>query len=215
MAFDRLTLAVYFILGSQNVTNRDPLLILEQALEGGITSFQFREKGPGSKKGNAKLELAKQMQKLCKCYDVPFFVNDDVELAIELHADGIHVGQDDESIESIRKVVPKNMKIGLSVTNLTQAIEAEQLAVDYIGVGPIFSTATKNDAKQPIGLEGLKEIKKSVPNIPIVAIGGIKKENVRSIREAGADGVSVISAISSDDLPKRAAQAFVQVSRDV
>src|SRR5690625_7760538 len=91
MAFDRSTLAVYFILGSQNVTNYDPLLILEQALEGGITSFQFREKGPGSKKGNEKLELAKKMHNLCKCYDVPFLVNDDIVLIIELHSYYIYV----------------------------------------------------------------------------------------------------------------------------
>src|SRR5690625_5317305 len=120
MAFDRSTLAVYFILGSQNVTNHDPLLILEQALEGGITSFQFREKGPGSKKGNAIIELAKQMQKLCKCYDVPFFVNDEVELESEFDEDGMHVGENDYACETRKRDITKKYRLGIYIKKQTQ-----------------------------------------------------------------------------------------------
>lgn len=215
MSFDRESLSVYFILGSQNVLRKDPLLILEQALQGGITCFQFREKGIGAKSGLAKLELAQQMQKLCHEYQVPFFINDDVDLAIKLGADGIHVGQGDQSVEVIRNKVASQMKIGLSVTSVTEAITAQQIGVDYLGVGPVYSTDTKTDAKQPIGLTGLSVIRKAVPEIPIVAIGGIHIEHVPAIRATGADGVAIISAISSAEHPIFATKSLLQLSDDV
>ncbi|HHU20510.1 MAG TPA: thiamine phosphate synthase [Bacilli bacterium] len=215
MTFNRKSLAVYFILGSQNLKNQDPLFVLEQALQGGITCFQFREKGTGAKTGEEKFQLAKQMQELCQKYQVPFFVNDDLELAIRLNADGIHVGQDDLSIQDIRKIAPTKMKIGLSTTNTDQAIEAEKLAVDYIGIGPIFQTTTKSDAKQPIGLEGIIEITKAVPKLPSVAIGGITKSDLIEIRKAGADGVAVISEIASADQPKLATESLVKLSGSI
>ncbi|GAA4069956.1 thiamine phosphate synthase [Amphibacillus indicireducens] len=215
MNFNRSSLAVYFILGSQNVNDQDPLFVLEQALQGGVTCFQFREKGSGAKTGEAKFQLAEQMQKLCQKYQVPFFINDDLELAIRLNADGIHVGQDDLSIQDIRKIAPTKMKIGLSITTTDQAIEAEKLAVDYIGIGPIFQTTTKSDAKQPIGLEGVIEITKAVPKLPSVAIGGITKSDLIEIRKAGADGVAVISEIASADQPKLATESLVKLSGSI
>ncbi|WP_440896874.1 thiamine phosphate synthase [Amphibacillus sp. Q70] len=215
MSFDRKFLSVYFILGSQNVVQKAPLLILEQALQGGITCFQFREKGIGSKSGLAKFELAQQMQKLCHEYQVPFFINDDVDLAIKIGADGIHVGQEDQSVEVIRNKIVSQMKIGLSVTSVTEAIAAQQIGVDYLGVGPIYVTDTKSDAKQPIGITGLSAIRKAVPDIPIVAIGGIHIEHVPEIRKAGADGVAVISAISSAVQPMLATESLLKLSDDV
>ena len=215
MTFNRKSLAVYFILGSQNVKDQDPLFILEQALQGGITCFQFREKGAGAKTGEEKFQLAKQMQKLCQKYQVPFFVNDDLELAIRLKADGIHVGQDDLSIQAIRKIAPTEMKIGLSTTTIEQAIEAEKQAIDYIGIGPIFLTTTKSDAKQPIGLEGMIEIIRATPQLPSVAIGGITQSDLVEIRKAGADGIAVISEIALADQPSLATESLVKLSCDV
>lgn len=215
MNFNRSSLAVYFILGSQNLNEQDPLFVLEQALQGGVTCFQFREKGSGAKTGEAKFQLAEQMQKLCQSYQVPFFVNDDLELAIQLNADGIHVGQDDLSIESIREIAPDGMKIGLSTTSVDEAVEASKLAVDYIGIGPIFQTTTKSDAKQPIGVEGISKIIAAVPDLPCVAIGGITRSDLIEIREAGADGVAVIAEIASAEQPKLATESLVKLSCDV
>ena len=212
MNFNRSSLAVYFILGSQNLNEQDPLFVLEQALQGGVTCFQFREKGSGAKTGEAKFQLAEQMQKLCQRYRVPFFVNDDLELAIQLNADVIHVGQEDLSIESIREVAPAGMKIGLSTTSVDEAIEARKLAVDYIGIGPIFKTTTKSDAKQPIGIEGLSKVLAAVPDLPCVAIGGIKQSDIVAIRKAGADGIAVISEIALAKQPKQTVKSLLQLS---
>ena len=215
MLFNRESLAVYFILGSQNVKDKDPLFVLEEALKGGISCFQFREKGYSTKSESEKYDLARQMKKLCHQYRVPFFVNDDLELAINLNADGIHVGQDDIPVNQIREIAPETMKIGLSTTSVEEAIEAARLGVDYIGVGPIFPTVTKSDAKAPISLSGIQKIRNVVSDIPIVAIGGIELTDVVSVRKAGADGVAVISAISLADEPQLAVQAFVNLSTNL
>ncbi|MCT2536207.1 thiamine phosphate synthase [Aquibacillus koreensis] len=201
----REALGAYFIMGSNNA-NLDPLFVLEQALKGGITLFQFREKGANAKVGDEKVKLAKDMQQLCKQYNVPFIVNDDVNLAINIHADGVHVGQDDESAVNIKKNCPSHFIVGVSATNLAEAKQAVIDGADYIGVGPIFATNTKEDAKAPIGLDGITEIRDAVGDIPMVAIGGIKHEHTPGIIKAGADGVSVISAISQAESPLVAAR---------
>ncbi|WP_186580688.1 thiamine phosphate synthase [Aquibacillus kalidii] len=199
------SLQAYFIMGSNN-SDKDPLLVLDKALQGGITFFQFREKGENALEGNQKKELAMKMQELCKKYKVPFIVNDDVTLAIEINADGVHVGQDDESVTEIRKKCPSHFIIGVSATNTEQAIQAVRDGADYIGVGPIYATSTKADAKQPIGTNGMIEIRKLVGDVPIVAIGGIKQVHVPEIIKAGADGVSVITAISMANDPGEVAR---------
>ncbi len=202
-------LQVYFILGSNN-TEEDPLYVLEEALKGGITLFQFREKGRGALEGVAKKQLAIQMKELCHQYRVPFLVNDDVPLALGVEADGVHVGQDDMSIHEVRKMVPSNWLVGVSSTNAEEAIQAKKDGADYIGVGPINSTNTKTDAKQPIGAEGLQEIRERVGDLPIVAIGGIRLGHVIRLVQSGADGVSVISAISQSVNPQTTAGAFLK-----
>ncbi|MGP4039951.1 thiamine phosphate synthase [Gracilibacillus sp. D59] len=203
----RDVLQVYFILGSNN-TKEDPLYVLREALKGGITLFQFREKGRGALEGEAKKQLAIQMKELCHQYHVPFLVNDDVELALEIEADGVHVGQDDMSINEVRKIVPANWLVGVSSTNVEEAVQAKKDGADYIGVGPIYSTNTKEDAKQPIGAKGLQEIRERVGDLPIVAIGGIRLGHVIRLMKSGADGVSVISAISQAENPETTASTF-------
>ncbi|WP_018932057.1 thiamine phosphate synthase [Gracilibacillus lacisalsi] len=200
-------LQVYFILGSNNM-EQDPLYVLEEALKGGITLFQFREKGYGALTGQDKKQLAIEMKKLCHQYDIPFLVNDDVDLALEIEADGVHVGQEDMSIQEVRKIVPSDWLVGVSSTNVQEAVQAKNDGADYIGVGPIFSTNTKNDAKKPIGAEGLREIRDNVGDLPIVAIGGIQLGHVIELMRAGADGVSVISAISQSPNPESATATF-------
>ncbi|MGJ9459545.1 thiamine phosphate synthase [Oceanobacillus sp. CF4.6] len=185
----------YFIMGSQNCTI-DPTEILESAAEAGITAFQFREKGPKSLTGHAKLELGKQLRDICRRHHIPFIVNDDIDLVTPLDADGIHVGQDDQSVEELRKMFPTKI-IGLSVSNPYEVEKSPLQLVDYIGAGPIYATSTKTDAKTPVGAEWITTLRKQFPDLPIVGIGGINTENALPVIDAGADGVSFISAITA------------------
>ncbi|MGE7884252.1 thiamine phosphate synthase [Bacillus sp. NPDC094077] len=187
-------LQVYFIMGSNNCT-KDPLAVLKEALDGGVTLFQFREKGEGALIGEQRLQFAKEVQALCRKYGVPFIVNDDVELAIKLDADGVHVGQEDEKITAVREKMG-NKIIGVSAHTIEEARFAIENGADYLGVGPIFPTNTKKDTKAVQGTKGLAYFREQGITIPIVGIGGITIENTASVIEAGADGVSVISAIS-------------------
>jgi len=189
-------LNVYFICGTQDIPQGSDIKdILKQALEAGITLFQFREKGPDSLKGKAKETLARELMTLCHEYHIPFLVNDDVELALAIDADGIHVGQDDEEVTSFRDDF-KDKIIGLSVGNEEEYQGSDLTDVDYIGVGPMYATPSKADASAPVGPEMISILKNLNPSLPMVAIGGINEDNIEAIAQAGADGVSVISAIA-------------------
>lgn len=184
----------YLIMGSQNC-DRSPVEILEAAAKAGITAFQYREKGAGSLSGDEKLELGKQLREICREYNIPFFVNDDIDLVEPLDADGIHVGQDDISVTYLRGRFPTKL-IGLSVSNADEVANSPMKLVDYIGAGPMYSTSTKEDAKSAVGPEWIFQLRKQFPNLPIVGIGGITTSNAKTVIEAGADGVAVISAIT-------------------
>lgn len=174
---------------------RDPLLVLEEALQAGITMFQLREKGKSALKGDEYTQFARQCQKLCQTYKVPFIINDDVELAFTLNADGIHVGQEDTEVEKFRSFA-KNKIVGVSVHTINQLELAIANGADYAGIGPIYETSTKDDARAPVGLTLLEEAKTQYPKFPIVAIGGISTDNSFNVRQTGVNGVAVISAIS-------------------
>jgi thiamine-phosphate pyrophosphorylase len=184
----------YFIMGSQNCT-RDPVNILEEAIAGGITAFQYREKGNGSLNGKDKMALGLKLRELCQKNQVLFIVNDDLDLLEPLDADGIHVGQDDVSIEKIRGAFP-NKIIGLSVSNADEVKQSPIHLADYLGAGPIYSTSTKEDAKEAVGLKWIQTLRAQFPAHPIVGIGGINVSNAHAVIEMGADGVSIISAIT-------------------
>ncbi|MBO1004638.1 thiamine phosphate synthase [Pseudogracilibacillus auburnensis] len=184
----------YFIMGSQNC-NRDPEKILTEAIAAGITAFQFREKGNGSLSGEAKITLGKKLREICRHYTIPFFINDDVELASVLEVDGIHVGQDDTSVARLRVEFP-NLELGLSVSNEEEFKKSPIHLVDYVGAGPIFTTSTKDDAKQAVGTEWITFLRNKHRHLPIVGIGGINEINASQVIEAGANGVAVISAIT-------------------
>ncbi|PGZ72314.1 thiamine phosphate synthase [Bacillus sp. AFS029637] len=204
-------LQVYFIMGSNNCI-KDPLAVLKEALDGGVTLFQFREKGEEALTGEKRLQFAKEVQALCKEYGVPFIVNDDVELAIELDADGVHVGQDDEGITSVREKMGDKI-IGVSTHTIEEARWAIENGADYLGVGPIFPTSTKKDTKAVQGTKGLAHFREQGIMIPIVGIGGITIENTASVIEAGADGVSIISAISLAESPYESTKELVKEVR--
>ena len=193
--FNKELLKLYFICGTTTCQGKDLYSVVEEALKGGITLFQFREKGEGALEGKDKVELAIKLQNLCKKYNVPFIVNDDIELALEIAADGVHVGQDDLGVDEIRKLMPDKI-IGLSIGNEEELKQSKVEYVDYVGVGPVFVTQSKDDAGGAIGYEGLELMRKSLPTMPLVAIGGIQIQHIKDIMKTNVNGVSIISAIS-------------------
>ncbi|BCU52831.1 thiamine-phosphate pyrophosphorylase [Staphylococcus auricularis] len=210
MAFNRKQLRLYFIAGTQDVVSDTSLKdILTEALEAGITLFQYREKGPGSLTGEEKVNEAKALQQLCHQYDVPFIVNDDVALAKAIDADGIHVGQDDVEVAQFAEQFEGKI-IGLSVGNVEEYQQSDLSHVDYIGVGPMYTTISKADAEAPVGPEMIPELRQYVQDLPIVGIGGITTENYDQVLEAGADGISVISAITRSENVTKTVQKFLQ-----
>ncbi|MFP6178448.1 thiamine phosphate synthase [Helicobacter pylori] len=185
----------YHIKGGKNDRINALLETLELALKSKITAFQFRQKGDLALQDPIEIKLlALECQKLCQKYGTPFIVNDEVRLALELKADGVHVGQEDMTIEEVITLCQKRLFIGLSVNTLEQALKARHLdAVAYLGVGPIFPTPSKKD-KQVVGVELLKKIRDSGVKKPLIAIGGITMHNAPKLREYG--GIAVISAIT-------------------
>ena len=199
MSFKATDLKIYFICGTQDIPEHQTIQgILTQALEAGITMFQFREKGDKALTGSKKEKLAKELQALCQSYDVPFIVNDDVSLAKSINADGIHVGQDDEDVRALANDFQEKI-IGLSVGNLNEYEKSDLTNVDYIGAGPMFETPSKSDASAPVGPDMITQLRQKMGDFPMVAIGGINEENVPLIANAGVDGISVISAISKSN----------------
>lgn len=187
---------IYFIMGSQNAAGRDPLEVLESALIGGISCFQLREKGAGALTGELLLDFAAECQRLCRAYNVPFIVNDDVELARTLDADGIHIGQEDMEANAARRLVGPDKILGVSVHSLEEAGKALLSGADYVGMGPVYGTQSKADAKSPAGISGIMAVKSRYPGLPVIGIGGITPDNAGQVWSAGADGVAVISAIA-------------------
>ncbi|MDU9773144.1 thiamine phosphate synthase [Helicobacter pylori] len=185
----------YHIKGGKNDRINALLDTLELALQSQITAFQFRQKGDLALQDPIEIkQLALECQKLCQKYGVPFIVNDEVQLALELKADGVHVGQEDMAIEEVITLCKKRQFIGLSVNTLEQALKARHLdGVAYLGVGPIFPTPSKKD-KQVVGVELLKKIRDSGVKKPLIAIGGITMHNAPKLHEYG--GIAVISTIT-------------------
>ncbi|OOF40818.1 thiamine-phosphate diphosphorylase [Rodentibacter rarus] len=197
-------LPLYFVAGTQDCRHlgenkaQNLLSVLKQALEGGITCFQFRDKGKFSLEHSPEEQkaLAIACRDMCREYGVPFIVNDNVDLAFELEADGVHVGQTDMAVEVIRAKAKQAMIVGWSVNVLEEAKMGETMAeIDYFGIGPIFPTNSKENAKPTRGMAFVQELRNAGITKPFVAIGGVKWEHVRTLRELGADGVALISAI--------------------
>jgi thiamine-phosphate pyrophosphorylase len=174
--------------------------ILEDALKGGASIVQLREKS-----GNTRsfYNRALKAKTLCHAYRIPLIINDRIDIALAADADGVHIGQTDMPYSKARALLGATKIIGLSVSNTEQAIEAENLKVDYIGISPIFNTATKkSDLAPSLGIEGLKMIRPLFSK-PMVCIGGIHQNNVADIIKNGANGVAVISAISKAKYPEK------------
>ncbi|MEE8825463.1 thiamine-phosphate synthase [Lentilactobacillus sunkii] len=201
MKFETGMLRAYFIAGTQDIKDKSKTLqeVAKQAMEAGITAFQYREKGPGSLSGSARDEMAADLREMCSDYEIPFIVDDDVDLAIKTKADGIHVGQKDERVAKVIEQVGNDMFVGLSCDTKEQIDVASHIhGISYLGSGPVFPTGSKADADPVIGVDGLAELVK-VSKLPIVAIGGITEENIVELPKTGAAGVSVISMIAQSD----------------
>lgn len=169
---------------------------VEKALKGGVTCVQLREKELDF---DEFLKLALEIKDICKSYNVPFIINDNVDIAMACSADGIHVGQSDMDAYTVRKKIGDDMILGVSVLNKEQAILAEKTGADYIGAGAMFNTSTKEDADL-VSFDELKDICSAV-SIPVVAIGGIQKHNILELTGTGIDGAALVSAIfSADDI---------------
>lgn len=169
---------------------------VEAALKGGVTCVQLREKELDKE---AFLREAKEICALCRGYGVPFLVNDDVDIAVACGADGVHVGQEDMAAGEVRRRVGENMILGVSVHTVEQARRAVREGADYLGLGAVFPTSTKSDVDQ-MPMETLRAICGAV-DVPIVAIGGISRDNILQLSGSGVDGVALVSAIfSADDI---------------
>lgn len=186
---------LYLVTDRSFLNGRSLKECVEDSIKGGVTLVQVREKDISSREF---YNIAKEVQEVTSKYNVPLIINDRIDIALAINADGVHLGQSDMPIEIARKILGKDKIIGISAGNIEEALEAQNKGADYLGLGTTFFTGTKKDINKPIGLDGLKELTKNI-KIPSVAIGGINETNSKSVMETGVNGISVISAILNND----------------
>ncbi|ADG40562.1 MULTISPECIES: thiamine phosphate synthase [Leuconostoc] len=199
MIFKQAMLARYFILGTQNVASEAVFFdVLTQALAHGITLFQYREKGPGALTGSEKRRVAQRVRELTTQYQVPLVIDDDIDLAHAIKADGVHFGQGDGDIKkNIQASQP--LFVGVSVSTQEEYDRIAGLSgIDNVGIGPVFATMSKADAKPAIGISGLQGLVRQ-SQWPAIAIGGISQANLPDVLKTGVAGASVISMISASE----------------
>lgn len=188
--FHKKQLLLYAITNRTWLNGRSLYEVVEESLKGGITCLQLREKSLGTERF---LQEAQQLKPLCHSYGVPFIVNDNVEVALKSDADGVHIGQSDSDVFETRIRIGCDKVLGVSASTVKEALEAERAGADYLGVGAVFPTNSKNDAEN-VSLSTLRDICNAV-SIPVVAIGGITFDNVSLLTDSGICGIAVISAI--------------------
>lgn len=190
MRLDKKYMQLYAVTDRAWTGNKTLYEQIKEALENGVTCVQLREKNLDEA---SFIEEAKKISVLCRQYNIPFIVNDNVNVAIASNADGIHIGQDDMELKDVRKIVGENRIIGISAHTVEEAKFAQENGADYIGIGAVFETSTKNDV-DVIPYEKVKSICDAV-DMPKVAIGGINATNILKLKGSGIDGVAVVSAI--------------------
>jgi thiamine-phosphate pyrophosphorylase len=186
-------LSLYLVTDRDLSKGRSLPFIVEEAIQGGVTMVQLREKDCSSREF---YELAVELKRILKPYNVPLIINDRLDIALAADADGLHIGQSDLPWDIARRFLGPKKIIGLSVENLEQAVEANKMDIDYIGLSPMYSTATKTNTNIPLGLKGVKEIT-SISKHPSVAIGGMNTATAYDTIINGAKGIAVVSAIVS------------------
>lgn len=203
-------LSLYLVTDRSLSRGRPLEYIVEEAVKGGVTMVQLREKECSSREF---YELAVSLKKQLSTYKIPLIINDRLDIALACDADGLHIGQHDIPYEVARRILGNDKIIGLSVEKVADAILANNLDVDYIGISPVFGTPTKTDTSPALGLKGVFEISQ-LSKHPCVGIGGINMKNAPDIIQAGANGISVVSAIMSADSPREAASQLLHLVKD-
>ena len=198
-----LDLSLYLVTDRRLAQNRPLPDLIKKAVAGGVTMVQLREKDCSSREF---LELALEVKKALPP-QIPLIINDRLDIALAVEADGLHLGQTDLPVEVARKLLGPEAIIGLSVETAEQLTRARNLPVDYLALSPVFLTPTKTDTGPTWGLEGIAEARKTT-NLHLVAIGGLNETNVLEVIKAGADGVAVVSAICAAEDPEEAARAL-------
>lgn len=183
---------------------------VKEALDGGITCLQLREKELSD---DDFLEEAIEIGELCRNYNVPFIINDNIDIAVKCKADGVHVGQSDMSAKDVRKIIGNDMILGVSAQTVEQAVEAVENGADYLGVGAVFSTSTKLDADS-VSFDTLKDICENVA-VPVVAIGGISEYNILKLKGSGIDGVALVSSIFAIENITEACRKLKKLSEEM
>ena len=205
MTFDlRDALRLYLVTDQQALRGRSLTDVVMQAVLGGVTCVQLREKTASTRDFVA---LACALKALMQPHSVPLVINDRIDVALACGAQGVHLGQSDMPPALARQLLPPEVFIGLSVESLDDVRRAAGQPVDYLGVSPVFATPTKTDTAPPWGLAGLRQVRAN-SDLPLVAIGGIHLQKALDVLHAGADGLAVVSAICSADDPRAAAQTF-------
>lgn len=210
MKFDKKSLLLYAVTDRLWLNGKTLYEQVEEAIKGGVTFVQLREKKLDEE---SFLNEALEIQKLCRKYNIPFVVNDSVEIARKINADGVHVGQSDMEAVTVRSILGNNKILGVSAQTVEQALLAEKQGADYLGVGAVFPTGSKADADD-VSYDTLKEICSAV-SIPVVAIGGINENNVSTLKGSGVLGIAVISAIFAKDDIQSATRELKQLTEKV
>ncbi|MFZ5754657.1 MAG: thiamine phosphate synthase [Bacillota bacterium] len=201
--------SLYLVTDRLITKGRDLLQAVEEAIRGGVTLVQLREKSISSRDFYT---LALEMKALTQKYRIPLIINDRLDIMLAVDADGLHVGEDDLPLATARRLLGPEKILGYSAGNITEALRGQEEGADYLGSGPVYLTGSKADAGEPIGLTGLQAIKESV-KIPVVAIGGIDLARIPKVRETGVDGIAVISAILGQPDPKETSRALAEAWR--
>ncbi|MCT8976691.1 thiamine phosphate synthase [Clostridium sp. CX1] len=196
--------SLYLITDRSFLKGRSLKTVVEDSILGGATMVQVREKNISTREF---FKVALEVKEVTDHYKIPFIINDRIDIAQAINADGVHLGQDDMPLKIARKILGKNKIIGISAGTLEEALEAERDGADYLGIGAIFYTGTKKDIDVPLGIETLKDIYQNI-NIPAVAIGGINENNFREVLATGVNGISIISAILGKEDIKAAARSL-------
>ena len=210
MKCDKKSLLLYAVTDRTWLNGKTLYEQVEKAIKGGVTFVQLREKELDDV---AFLKEAFEIKKLCRQYNVPFIINDNVEIARKINADGVHVGQSDMKAGNVRTILGEDKILGVSAQTVEQALLAEKEGADYLGVGAVFPTGSKMDADD-VSYETLKEIC-SVVSIPVVAIGGIGAGNVLKLENSGISGIAVISAIFSAEDIEKATKNLKELTEEV
>ena len=185
---------------------RPTLEVVKAAVAGGVSCVQLREKNCSTRDF---IHEARMLHEFLYHNNIPLIINDRVDVALTIGADGVHLGQKDMPLSEARMLLGYRAIIGISAESVEDAVSAEEEGADYVGISPVFSTTTKKDIAPPLGLEGIRDIRKKV-KLPLVAIGGINQENAIQVLQAGADGIAVVSAIVSATCPTKAAKVLRQ-----